>query len=122
MTSKQTLLEELSTIIENEGSANNIIVPKTISKKYIEYILSINKIDNIKIFYMEECVFYINNVDGYNLIQEDKFFLEEILESTGSIFNKQNLYNETDNILDLLNILFLNNNIYINTKITGTWW
>ena len=96
MTSKQTLLEELSTIIENEGSANNIIVPKTISKKYIEYILSINKIDNIKIFYMEEFVFYTNNIDGYNLIQEDKFFLEEILESTDSIFNKQNLYNETD--------------------------
>lgn len=116
MTCKQTLLEELSTIIENKGSTDNIIVPKTISKKYIEYILSINKVDNIKIFYMEEFVFYTNNVDGYNLIQEDKFFLEEILESTDSIFNKQNLYNETDNILDLLNILFLDNNIYINNE------
>ena len=79
-------------------------------------MLNINNTRNVKIYYKDEYVFKLKNEDKNKFIKNDFIFLRSSLENTDSIFDKYNLIHEIENINDLLNIFFLENNIYLNNS------
>ena len=111
---KKTPLDRLiKSVRKNIESNHVIIVPNNISKKFIKNIITPEKIKNINIFYMDEYIFNINEKNINALKNNDLIYLENVLEETNSIFNNYNLTNEAQNILNIINELFLEKNIII---------
>ena len=65
---------------------------------------------------MDEYVFKINKIDQKKLIHDDAVYLENILSETDSIFDKYNLTQESENIISLINNIFIEKNILIDEK------
>jgi len=111
---KKTPLDRLiKSVRKNIESNHVIIVPNNISKKFIKNVITPEKIKNINIFYMDEYIFNINEKNINALKNNDLIYLENVLEETNSIFNNYNLTNEAQNILNIINELFLEKNIII---------
>ena len=111
---KKTPLDRLiKSVIKNIESNHVNIVPNNISKKFIKNVITPEKIKNINIFYMDEYIFNINEKNINALKNNDLIYLENVLEETNSIFNNYNLTNEAQNILNIINELFLEKNIII---------
>lgn len=109
-----TSLDKLIKSVKNNISSNHIvIIPKNISKKFVKNVISSENIKNINIFYLDEYIFKINNENINTIRNYDSIYLESVLESTTTLFNKYNLTSETENILDIIEKLFLENNIFI---------
>jgi len=114
---KISILNKIITSIEKKESSTNIIlIPKDVSKTYISSVLKSNSIKNTNIYYMDEYVFKVNKIDQKKLIHDDAIYLENILSETDSIFDKYNLTQESENIISLINDIFIENNILIDKK------
>jgi len=109
-----TSLDKLIKSVKNNINSNHVIIlPKNISKKFVKNIISLEKIKNINIFYLDEYIFKINNENINTIRKCDSIYLESVLESTTTLFNKYNLTSEAENILNIIEKLFLENNIFI---------
>jgi len=114
---KISILNKIITSIEkHDFSTHVILIPKDISKTYISSVLKSNGIKKINIYYMDEYIFKINKIDKKKLIRSDVIHLENILSETDSIFDKYNLMQESENIINLINKIFIENNILIDDK------
>jgi hypothetical protein len=100
---KISILNKIITNIGKQESLINIIlIPKDVSKTYISSVLKSNSIKNTNIYYMDEYVFKVNKIDQKKLIHDDAIYLENILSETDSIFDKYNLTQESENIINLI--------------------
>ena len=114
---KISILNKIITNIGKQESLINIIlIPKDVSKTYISSVLKSNSIKNTNIYYMDEYVFKVNKIDQKKLIHDDAIYLENILSETDSIFDKYNLTQESENIINLINNIFIEKNILIDEK------
>ena len=114
---KISILNKIITNIgKQESSINIILIPKDVSKTYISSVLKSNSIKNTNIYYMDEYVFKVNKIDQKKLIHDDAIYLENILSETDSIFDKYNLTQESENIISLINNIFIEKNILIDEK------
>ena len=67
-----TSLDKLIKSVKNNINSNHVIIlPKNISKKFVKNIISLEKIKNINIFYLDEYIFKINN-ENINIIRKCK--------------------------------------------------
>lgn len=106
----------IENIQNNINKRHVIIIPKNISRRFLENILLRNNIKNVKILNLDEYIFELNNFDKNNLIKIDVAYLESALLETNSIFDKYNLTNETENIISIIDKIFIEKNIYIKSK------
>ena len=106
----------IENIQNNINKRHVIIIPKNISRRFLENILLRNNIKNVKILNLDEYIFELNNFDKNNLIKNDVAYLESALLETNSIFDKYNLTNETENIISIIDKIFIEKNIYIKSK------
>ena len=114
---KISILNKIITSIKQQESLLNIIlIPKDVSKTYILSVLKSNNIKKTNIYYMDEYVFKVNKIDQKKLIHDDTIYLENILSETDSIFDKYNLTHESENIINLINNIFIEKNILIDEK------
>ena len=114
---KISILNKIITSIKQQESLLNIIlIPKDVSKTYILSVLKSNNIKKTNIYYMDEYVFKVNKIDQKKLIHDDAIYLENILSETDSIFDKYNLTQESENIINLINNIFIEKNILIDEK------
>jgi len=114
---KISILNKIITSIKQQESLLNIIlIPKDVSKTYISSVLKSNNIKKTNIYYMDEYVFKVNKIDQKKLIHDDTIYLENILSETDSIFDKYNLTQESENIINLINNIFIEKNILIDEK------
>ena len=115
--SKNTLLDKLiENIRKKEDSNHVVIIPNNISKKFISKIVSRQVGKNTNIFYLDEYIFNIKEESIDLLKKNDSIYLENILENTTSVFKKFNLTQEVENIIEVINKLFLEHNIVIDKK------
>ena len=115
--SKNTLLDKLiENIRKKEDSNHVVIIPNNISKKFISKIVSRQVGKNTNIFYLDEYIFNIKEESIDLLKKNDSVYLENILENTTSVFKKFNLTQEVENIIEVINKLFLEHNIVIDKK------
>ena len=113
MSSNKPLDKIIEIVKKNTESNHIIIIPNNISKKFIKNIIAQENITNINIFYMDEYVFDINEKNINALKNNDLIYLENVLEEANSILFKYNLISDAQNILNIINTLFLENNIII---------
>ena len=109
-----TPLDKLIKSVKSNIDSNHVVIlPKNVSKKFVKNVISLENIKNINIFYLDEYIFKINDENINTIRNCDSIYLESVLESTTTVFNKYNLTNETENILEIIDKLFLENNIFI---------
>ena len=116
MNDKLVIADLTSNIKNNLNLENTVIISKEISKKILMEMLNEHNIKDVKLYYKDEYVFKVNNTNKKKFLKNDFIFLRSALEETNSIFNEYNLLNEIENINNILNIFFLENNICIESN------
>ena len=110
-------LNEISKVINNDFKNNHIIIlPKNVSKKLVNKLIKINCTNNYTVKYLDEYVFEIYKINKKNLLIKDIKYLEKILSKTNSFFNTYNLTQETENIINIINEICLEKNLYVKNK------
>ena len=75
----------IENIQNNINKRHVIIIPKNISRRFLENILLRNNIKNIKILNLDEYIFELNNFDKNKLIKYDVAYLESALLETAHL-------------------------------------
>ena len=116
----QPTLNKIAKVINNNFNANHIIIlPKSFSKNLVKKLIRINCENNFTVSYIDDYVFNINKINKDNLFLDDIKYFEEILSETKSLFNQYNLTQETENIINIINDVCLDKNLYIKNKNTS---
>ena len=111
---KRSILDKIIIKInKNANSKHIIIINKDFSKKFIKSVFENNNITDIKIYYLDEYIFLINNKNINNIIKKDLAYMEFMLSEANSVFDNYNITEESENIIDVLNKFFLQNDICI---------
>ena len=110
-------INQISNIINDNLQDNHIIIlPRNISTKLVRKLIKINCEDNYAVKYLDEYIFELHEINKKNLAIKDIKYLEKILSETDSFFNEYNLTQETENIVNILNEICLEKNLYVENK------
>ena len=116
----QPTLNKIAKVINNNFNASHIIIlPKSFSKNLVKKLIRINCENNFTVSYIDDYVFNNNKINKDNLFFDDIKYFEEILSETKSFFNQYNLTQETENIINIMNDVCLDKNLYIKNKNTS---
>ena len=88
----------------NLNNNNNIIIiPKYLSKEYIRLYIEDKELNNDGIFYMDEYIFSIHNVDIKESKNKDVIRLNKIIDQINDLYEKIHLKSSVDKIINVLN-------------------
>ena len=119
MNNKSLLNQIILNIRKDTGSTHIVVLPRNISKSYVKNILRRNQIEKTEVTNLDSFIFKLNKINQEKLNTSDISFLEKVFSESNTSFDKHNITNEIENILRILDKLFLEKNILLKSNIVS---